>query len=64
MQHKENATSEHEARRNFALCAINGAIFQYLDMGVDAIRVDTVKHVNLHQHGCFGSCGQASGCSR
>ena len=24
---------------------INGAIYQYLDMGVDAIRVDTVKHV-------------------
>ncbi|MBU0550117.1 starch-binding protein [Myxococcota bacterium] len=24
---------------------INGAVYQYLDMGVDAIRVDTVKHV-------------------
>ena len=28
---------------------INGAIKQYLDMGVDAIRVDTVKHVERNE---------------
>jgi glycosidase len=33
--------TEHQNVKDY----LNGAIFKYLDMGVDAIRLDTVKHV-------------------